>query len=102
MAKKVTNVFNVLHKALITEKSAVVSSLSNTAVFAVHPDASKGDIKDAVETLLNVKVRHVRVANYLGKPKKNRKGAVARRKSWKKAYVSLAEGNTVELMEGLS
>lgn len=92
-------VFKVLLGPHVSEKSAIVGDLANQVVFKVSRDATKAEIKRAVETLFDVKVEAVRVLNVLGK----RKGAGrirGRRPDWKKAYVSLAAGQEIDLLEG--
>lgn len=93
------NRFDILRKPRITEKSAVVSSEGNVVVFDVHPKANKLQIKDAVEKIFSVKVASVRTANAMGKRKKIgiRAGG---RGDFKKAYVSLAEGHSIDLIGG--
>lgn len=93
-------VFGILDRPRITEKGAMASSVNNSFVFRVHPKANKSEIKNAVETIFDVKVKSVRTMNYMGKIK--RVGARSgRQNNWKKAYVSLEAGNTIDLVEGL-
>ena len=93
-------VHSVLQRPRITEKAALASSTGNSYVFEVHPESTKKDIKKAVEKVFDVKVKSVRTQNYMGKIK--RVGARAGRQiSWKKAYVSLEAGSTIDLVEGL-
>jgi len=81
----------------VSEKSTMAAELSNQVVFKVVPDATKAEIKKAVELLFDVKVNAVRVLNVKGKTK--RTGSVeGRRKNWRKAYVSLAEGNEIDFL----
>lgn len=90
-------VFQVLLGPHVSEKSAILGDLANQVVFKVSRDATKDEIKRAVETLFEVKVDGVRVVNVLGK----RKGAGrirGRRSDWKKAYVSLAAGQEIDLL----
>ena len=94
------NKFGILRRPLITEKAAVIGSLANCVVFDVHLKANKTEIKSAVENVFEVKVKSVRTMNYLGKVKRKGKH-VGREKSWKKAYVYLKEGNTIDFVEGL-
>ncbi|NOX75162.1 MAG: 50S ribosomal protein L23 [Gammaproteobacteria bacterium] len=83
----------------VTEKAAIVGESSNQYVFRVAPDASKPEIKQAVEHLFEVEVDGVRVSNVKGKTK--RTGArLGRRKNWKKAYVRVKAGQSIELMSG--
>lgn len=94
-----SKIANVLLEHHVTEKATLLRADSNQYVFKVAKDANKRQIKDAVEQMLDVKVQSVKVLNNKGKVKRfgHRFG---RRKDWKKAYVRLAEGETVELLEG--
>lgn len=92
--------FSILRKPRVTEKSAVVGSLSNCVVFDVHPKANKIEIKKAVESIFDVKVKSVRTINVLGKLKRRGKN-IGFENNWKKAYVSLQEGSSIEVIEGL-
>lgn len=90
---------NVLLEHHVTEKATLLRADSNQYVFKVAKNANKSQIKDAVEKMLDVKVESVRVLNNKGKVK--RFGyRFGRRKDWKKAYVRVAEGETIELLEG--
>ena len=91
-------VFQILKVPHISEKSALLGDAANQAVFQVATDASKAEIKQAVEQLFNVKVANVRTANVKGKSKRMglRRG---RRSDWKKAYVSLEQGHEIDLAE---
>ena len=81
----------VLKLPVITEKSTHVKENLRTVAFKVMRDANKIEIKDAVEKLFKVKVQSVRTANFHGK--KRRQGRyTGRRPDWKKAYVTLKEG----------
>ena len=82
------NVYEVLRRPLITEKSTALKETQRTLGFEVHRDATKPEIKKAVETLFGVKVEEVRVANVHGKVKRQGK-FVGKRPDWKKAYVVL-------------
>ena len=84
---------------LITEKGTLVSELSNQVVFKVDLRATKTEIAEAIEDLFEVKVKAVRTVNYLGKVRKRGGRRVGRAASWKKAYVTLAEGQTLALLE---
>ncbi len=80
-----------------SEKSNRVSEKHNQVVFKVLPNSTKDEIKQAVEFLLKVKVIAVRTVNVKGKSR--RTGQVnGRRNDWKKAYVSLAEGNDISFV----
>lgn len=94
-----------LHKIIlapvVSEKSTRAAEKSNQAVFKVLRDARKPEIKQAVEKLFNVKVEGVRTLNVKGKSK--RFGAFSGvRSDWKKAYVTLAEGQEIDFLSGAS
>ena len=81
----------VLKLPVITEKSTLVKDKLRTVAFKVLRDANKIEIKDAVEKIFKVKVQSVRTANFHGK--KRRQGRyTGRRADWKKAYVTLKQG----------
>lgn len=90
----------VIQRPLITEKSSIGREEQNLATFAVNPDATKHDIRRAVETLFEVEVVTVRT---MRQPRKSRRvGAkIGRRAEWKKAIVELAEGHSIEFFEGV-
>jgi large subunit ribosomal protein L23 len=85
------NVYEVLRRPLITEKSTVVRETQKAVCFEVHRDATKPEIKKAVEALFGVKVADVRVARVHGKLKRQGRYQ-GRRPDWKKAYVVLKAG----------
>jgi large subunit ribosomal protein L23 len=85
------SVFDVLRRPLITEKTTLMKEANRTLAFEVRRDATKPEIKKAVETLFGVKVADVRVANVHGKMKRQGRYQ-GRRPDWKKAYVVLREG----------
>ena len=89
-------VYQIIKRPHISEKSALLGDAANQAVFQVATDADKGEIKQAVEQLFNVKVANVRTVNMKGKSKRMgmRRG---RRSDWKKAYVSLEQGHEIDL-----
>ena len=82
------NVYEIIRRPLITEKSTALKETQHSLCFEVHRDATKPEIKKAVETLFGVKVKDVRVANVHGKVKRQGR-YVGRRPDWKKAYVVL-------------
>jgi len=87
---------NVIRAPLVSEKTARLQE-TNQYVFEVASGATKADVKSAVESLFNVKVEGVNVLNVKGKNKtfRNRAGS---RGDWRKAYVRLAEGQTIDVM----
>ncbi|MEM1384204.1 MAG: 50S ribosomal protein L23 [Pseudomonadota bacterium] len=91
--------YEVIRKPIITEK-ATMASEGNALVFEVAVSANKPLIKEAVETLFNVKVKAVNTTITKGKVKRFR-GVVGRRNDVKKAYVTLEEGNMIDVTTGL-
>ena len=91
--------YDVIRKPIVTEK-ATMASEANAVVFEVAISANKPQIKEAVEGLFGVKVKAVNTTVTKGKVKifKGRKG---KRKDVKKAYVTLEEGNTIDVTTGL-
>ncbi|PWJ20948.1 50S ribosomal protein L23 [Jannaschia seohaensis] len=93
------NSYDVIRKPIITEK-ATMASETGAVVFEVAIDAAKPQIKAAVEELFGVKVKAVNTTVTKGKVKRFR-GQLGRRKDVKKAYVTLEEGNTIDVTTGL-
>ncbi|MBV2359840.1 50S ribosomal protein L23 [Thalassococcus sp. CAU 1522] len=91
--------YDVIRKPLITEKTTMASE-NGAVVFEVAMDANKPQIKEAVETLFGVKVKAVNTAIAKGKTKRF-KGTKGKRADVKKAYVTLEEGNTIDVSTGL-
>ncbi len=87
--------YNVVIRPVVTEKATALSE-HNKVLFRVRPDATKVQVKQAVEALFNVKVTKVNTINVLGKQKMFR-GAAGMRQSFKKAVVTLAEGQSIDL-----
>ena len=87
----------LLVEPLVSEKSARLADTARQFVFKVMPDASKPEVRQAVELMFDVKVASVQLANVKGKVKRfgNRLG---RRAAWKKAYVTLQAGHDINLM----
>jgi large subunit ribosomal protein L23 len=86
-----TRLYQVIKRPIITEKGLGVKETQHTVVFEVASDATKTEIKEAVQRVFKVKVDHVRTANFHGKFRR-RGRAEGFRSDWKKAYVRLAEG----------
>ena len=91
--------YDVVRKPIITEK-ATMASENGAVVFEVAIDANKPAIKEAVESLFGVKVKAVYTTITKGKVKRFR-GQLGKRKDVKKAYVTLEEGNTIDVSTGL-
>jgi large subunit ribosomal protein L23 len=89
----------VLLAPLITEKGTLVNETSNQVVFRVRRSANKDEIRKAVESFFKVKVKSVHTVNLLGKRRRTAK-SVGKRSDWKKAYVTLAAGQTIDFFEG--
>ena len=88
-------IYNILLGAHISEKSTTVADESNQFVFKVAKDASRPEIKHAVEQIYGVSVDSVSVANVKGKVKRTMRG-LSKRPSWKKAYVRVAAGQEID------
>ena len=91
--------YDVIRKPIITEK-ATMASETGAVVFEVAMGSNKPQIKEAVEELFGVKVKAVNTTITKGKSKRFR-GQLGRRKDVKKAYVTLEEGNTIDVSTGL-
>ena len=91
--------YDVIRKPIITEK-ATMASENGAVVFEVAIDSTKPQIKAAVEGLFGVKVKAVNTTITKGKVKRFR-GQMGKRKDVKKAYVTLEEGNTIDVTTGL-
>jgi large subunit ribosomal protein L23 len=90
----------VIRAPLITEKGTLVTQEGNQFVFRVRPEANKVEIRRAVETFFKVKVEKVRTMNYLGKRRRVGR-SVGQRPRWKKAYVTLAAGQRIDIFENV-
>ena len=88
---------NVLLEPRITEKSSLLGDKYNQFVFKVAKNASKPEIKQAVELMFEVEVDSVQVNNVKGKSKRY-KNTSGRRSDWKKAYVKLKPGSNIDFM----
>ena len=91
------DIYDVVQKPLLTERSMSRLEESNTYVFRVHMKANKVQIRNAVETLFDVKVLSVNTAKVPGK-KRRRGRSVTQMPDWRKAFVKLAEGDAIELL----
>jgi large subunit ribosomal protein L23 len=87
----------VLIAPIVSEKSTRVADSNRQFVFKVVKDASKPDIRKAVELMFDVKVDGVQTANVRGKTKRFGQ-SFGKRSDWKKAYVTLAEGHDIDFM----
>lgn len=92
---KQERIYKVLLGPVVSEKSAAAGENSNQVVFKVASDASKLEIKAAVQALFDVKVENVRTMNVKGKTRRTRHG-IGKRSDWKKAYVRLEQGQDID------
>lgn len=92
--------YRVIQRPLFTEKSTRMQEQQNQYVFAVDPGANKHEIADAIEKLFGVSVRSVRTQGHMGKIRRMGRFA-GRRADWKKAIVTLAEGDSIDLYENI-
>ena len=91
--------YDIIRKPLVTEKSTMASE-NGAVVFEVSITSNKPQIKEAVEALFGVKVKAVNTSITKGKQKRF-KGVLGRRKDVKKAFVTLEDGNTIDVTTGL-
>lgn len=92
------NLYTIIKKPLVTEKSTIQKDSGNVVSFVVDRDSNKLQIRTAVETLFNVRVKDVRTLVVSGKVKRTGR-FTGKRQNWKKAYVTLAEGSTIDFFE---
>jgi large subunit ribosomal protein L23 len=90
---------DIIQAPLISEKGTALAESANQFLFKVRPEANKIEVKRAVETLFKVKVVEVRMARYLGKMRRIGR-SMGRRSDWKKAYVTLKEGDKIDFFGG--
>ena len=96
----VTDPRDIILAPVISEKSYGLIE-NNVYTFVVHPDASKPEIHDAVQSIFGVRVLKVNTLNRSGKRKRNRKtGTFGARPDTKRAFVTLADGDRIDLFEG--
>lgn len=94
------DLYQVITAPLITEKGTLVNAEGNQVVFRVRRNVRKDEIRRAVETLFKVRVLQVRTLNYLGKTRRVGR-SVGRKPAWKKAYVTLAQGDRIDFFEAV-
>ncbi len=94
------DVYSIIKKPCLTEKGTTLQETNNQVVVKVDPRANKIEIKAAVEKLFNVKVSKVRTLNMTGKQKRMGRHQ-GRTSDWKKAVVTLAEGHSIDFLEGI-
>ncbi|WP_300734030.1 50S ribosomal protein L23 [uncultured Desulfovibrio sp.] len=91
----------VLIKPLLTEKTTLLKGTSNQVAFYVHPKANKLEIQQAVEKAFNVKVESVNVVRKAPSDRERQGRVVGRKPGYKKAYVTLRQGDKIEFFEGV-
>ncbi|MCX5825771.1 MAG: 50S ribosomal protein L23 [Deltaproteobacteria bacterium] len=92
--------YQIIKKTLITEKSTVARDAANQYNFEVHTNANRIEVGRAVEKIFKVKVLAVRIMNVRGKKKRSGK-VMGQRSDWKKAIVTLAPGSRIETGDGV-
>ena len=90
---------DIILAPLISEKGTALAESANQFLFKVRPEANKIEVKRALEALFKVKVVEVRMARYLGKVRRIGRN-LGRRSDWKKAYVTLREGDKIDFFGG--
>lgn len=90
-------VYTVLVEPHISEKTSILGDKFNQYAFKVSKDATKAEIREAVETLFKVEVSKVTTANVKGKTKSSARG-ITRKKNWKKAYITVVQGQEIDYM----
>jgi large subunit ribosomal protein L23 len=89
--------FDIIQNVHLTEKASILSEKDNQYVFRVRTNANKIQIRQAIEKLFKKKVVRVNTCNFEGKYKRGRTGHPGRTNHWKKAIVTLAPGEKIEL-----
>ena len=89
--------YDIIQTVCFTEKATLLSETLNKYVFKVNPRANKIQIKSAIERLFKKKVVRVNTCNYAGKKKRERTAAYGRKAHWKKAIVTLKQGDKIDL-----
>jgi large subunit ribosomal protein L23 len=90
--------FDIIQRASLTEKASLLSEKQNKYVFRVSPRANKIQIRQAIEKLFQKRVVDVNTCNYAGKKKRERRADFGRKPHWKKAIVTLKEGEKIDLV----
>jgi large subunit ribosomal protein L23 len=91
---------SVILRPVVTERSTLLQDDMRTYTFIVAKDANKLEVRNAVQSLFSVKVESVRTANYQGKWRRVGR-SVGRKSAYKKAVVRLAEGDSIDVYEGI-
>ncbi len=91
-------IYEVIRRPIISEKSTALAEVGNRYAFEVAVGANKSEIRDAVQSLFQVKVRAVRTMIVHGKMKRMVR-SIAKKPNWKKAIVTLAEGQKIDFFQ---
>jgi large subunit ribosomal protein L23 len=99
-----STIYDVLRRPLVTEKSSYQSGKLNQYSFIVADNATRTQVKDAIETLYDVKVQRVNIINTSAKRGRRLRSRrlLVRKAAYKKALITLVEGQTLEIFEGVS
>jgi len=92
------DIYSVIDTIRLSEKATLLQEVNNEYVFKVSRKANKLEIKRAVEQLFAVKVTDVRTCNYSGKKRRDRRADAGRTAQWKKAFVRLKDGDSIDLV----
>ena len=87
----------IIERMQLTEKGTALTETQNKYVFKVHPSANKIEVKAAVEKMFKVSVKSVNTMRYQGKKKRERTVRYGKRSDWKRAVVTLIEGDKIDL-----
>ncbi len=93
------NRHDIIISPLVTEKSTLLRETENKYCFVVRSDVNRSEVKKALEETLSIKITKVRIINCMGKEKRLNR-FIGRRPDWKKAIVTLKEGEKLTLFEG--
>ena len=92
-------ILTIIYGPHISEKTSIISEKNNQVTFKVANDATKPEIKEAIESLFDVQVKDVQVLNVKGKTKRTARGKIRSRSDWKKAYIRLEQGHEIDFAE---
>lgn len=92
-------ILTIIYGPHISEKTSIISEQNNQVTFRVANDATKPEIKEAVESLFDVQVKDVQILNVKGKTKRSARGKLRSRSDWKKAYIRLEQGQEIDFAE---
>ena len=92
-------ILTIIYGPHISEKTSIISEKNNQVTFKVANDATKPEIKEAIESLFDVQVKDVQVLNVKGKTKRTARGKIRSRSDWKKAYIRLEQGREIDFAE---